>query len=261
MSFTTLYAQPVLLERDKHRGKRLRRTAGTGPAAKLHACFIAAGEFPEAAKEYVIAFVDATPSEGAPREVSPIVLLGLRENENLFLPVPGAGTDAEPVKWDARYVPAFVRRYPFAYTSGDKDPAVIIDNACEGLNDTEGELLVQDDGEASPFLKQMIEFLNSFEVEVQRTRAMCQRIVELDLLRPVQVDVSLPGGQMLNAGGVLVIDEAKFKALPEAVAVELLRNGMLGLFVAHLISTTNLQSLTARLGVRIESAAAAQSAG
>jgi SapC len=269
MSFNVLYAQPVLLGRDTHRGKRLRPTRGPGPAARLHACFIAAGEFPEAAKEYVIGFVDAPAvpgeaAEAAVKEVSPIVLLGLRQGENLYLADPAApaaapAAPAAAAKWDARYVPAFVRRYPFAYAhAGDGQPSVMIDAACEGLNDTDGELLVQDDGEASPFLKQMIGFLDAFEAEVQRTRALCRRIVALGLLKPVQIDVKLPDGKTLNAGGVQVIDEDRLKALPEAAGIELLRNGMLGLLHAQLISTTNVQRLTERLGVRMEAAAAAQ---
>lgn len=271
MSFNVLYAQPVLLGRDTHRGKRLRPLSGPGPAARLHACFIAAGEFSEAAKEYVIGFVDAPNAAGAAsngaaandaaREVSPIVLLGLRQGENLYVADPSApgAAQAAAAKWDARYVPAFVRRYPFAYAhAGDGRPSVMIDAACEGLNDTDGELLVQDDGEASPFLKQMIDFLDAFETEVQRTRSFCRRVVELGLLKPVQIDVKLPDGQSLNAGGVQVIDEDKLKALPEAAGIELLRNGMLGLLHAQLISTTNVQRLTERLGARMEAVVAVQ---
>ena len=254
MSFPALYREPVLLDRQQHRGKRLRRNTVTAPVARLHACFLAVSEFPEASKDFVIGFVDASaPDAAGPKEVSPIALLGLREDENLYV-VADAEANGAGSRWDARYLPAFIRRYPFAYGRGDDgQPAVLIDAACEGLNDIEGELLVQDDGEPTPFLQQMIQFLDAFEEEVQRTRLLCQRIVELDLLKPVQIDVSLPGGQTLNAGGVQVIDEAKLKALPEAVAVELLRNGALGLLHAHLISTTNVQRLTERLGERMES--------
>jgi hypothetical protein len=45
------------------------------------------------------------------------------------------------------------------------------------------------------------------------------------------------------------------QALPEAAGIELLRNGMLGLLHAQIISTTNVQRLTERLGVRMEAAA------
>jgi SapC len=253
-----LYREPVALDRQRHRGKRLVRGLPSPGLQKLHACFIAASEFGEASKEYVIAFVDATPppeagTPPAPREVSPVVLLGLREDENLYLP----RTDL-PASWDARYLPAFVRRYPFAYTrDAQGNSAVLIDAAFEGFNDTEGDLLVQDDGEAAPFLKEMIGFLDAFEAEVERTRLFCGKVLELDLLKPVQIDVDLPGGAKLNAGGVQIVDEDKLKALPDDALVKLARSGELGLLYSHLMATTNIQRLTERLGERIGAMATA----
>ncbi|HEU4458199.1 MAG TPA: SapC family protein [Methylibium sp.] len=244
-----LYLDPVALDRHAHRGKRLDRERLAPRFAKLHACFVAASEFPEASKEYVIGFVEtrspAAPPD-APLEVSPIALLGLRENENLFLPPDGAG------RWDARYVPAFIRRYPFAYArDAQGQAAVLVDAGYEGLNDARGELLVQDDGEATPYLKDTIGFLDAFEAEVERTRGLCRRLVELGLLKSVQIDVKLADGRALNAGGLQVIDETRLKALSDATLLELARNGALGLLHAHLMSTTNVQHLTERLGARL----------
>jgi hypothetical protein len=247
-----LYREPVLLDRTLHRGKRLKPSADLAFAAPMNSVFVAAGEFPEACKEFVIGFVnigEAQDASGRP-EVSPIALLGLRDNENLFVEANGS--------WSGRYVPAFIRRYPLGYANtGDNQTSVMIDAAFEGFNDTEGELLVQEDGQATPFLQEMITFLDSFELEVQRTRQLCQRIVELDLLKPVTIDITQPDGSKFSAGGVQMIDETKLKALPEAAVVELTRNGALGLLHAHLISTTNVQRLTERLGARIAPAATA----
>ncbi|WP_295643274.1 SapC family protein [uncultured Methylibium sp.] len=246
MSFTALYRQPVPLDRKLHLGKRLKKIAGSRAAAQMNACLVTASEFADVAKEYVIGFV---PSRAAgtpgPLEVSAVALLGLRAQENLFVDADG--------RWDARYVPAFVRRYPFAYASdGEGRPAVIVDAACEAFNDTEGERLIQDDGEATPFLKDTLQFLDAFEQDLQRTRALCARLVELDLLKSVQIDVTLADGSKLSADGVQMIDEAKLKDLPEAVAIEFLRNGVLGLLYAHVISTTNVQRLTERLGAQLQ---------
>lgn len=240
------YRQPVLLDRTAHRGKRVRPTPGFKVAAHLNACALASSEWAEAAKDYVIAFVAA----GSAGEVGAVALLGLRDGENLYVEADG--------RWDARYIPAFVRRYPLAYarTGDDGQQHVVIDAAYEGLNDGEGELLVQDDGSAAPYLQEMMKFLDAYEADLERTRRLCARIVELGLLKPVQIDVTLPGGRTLSAGGVQMIDEAKLKALPEAAAVELLRNGALGMLHAQLISTSNVQRLTDRLARRLPEAAA-----
>ena len=58
-------------------------------------------EFPNAASEYAIVFAPIG------EEVFPAVVLGMRTDENLYL-----GQDA---KWNAKYVPAFIRRYPFVF--------------------------------------------------------------------------------------------------------------------------------------------------
>ncbi len=250
MSLTALYRQPALLDRNQHRGKRIRRLEHFGLASRLNAGFLTAGEFPEAAKEYVIGFVPLPEKDDQGRdEVSPVALFGLRPDENLLVEADG--------RWSLRYVPAFLRRYPLGFARGDGGQHnVIVDIGWEGFNDTEGELLIGPDGQATPFLQEMIKFMDTFELEVQRTRVLCRRLVDLGLLKPVQIDVKLPDGSQLGAGGVMVVDEDKLKALPEATATELLRNGILGLLYAHMLSTTNVQRLTERLALRLGATAA-----
>jgi hypothetical protein len=69
------------------------------------------------------------PAAGRP---VPAVLLGLREAENLFVDRDG--------KWDARYVPAFVRRYPFVPGKGPQGELLVcIDEASSCFDAAEGE--------------------------------------------------------------------------------------------------------------------------
>jgi hypothetical protein len=64
----------------------------------------------------------------------PAALLGLREAENLFVDRDG--------KWDARYVPAFVRRYPFVPGKGPQGELLVcIDEASSCFDAGEGEAL------------------------------------------------------------------------------------------------------------------------
>src|SRR5678815_4155353 len=74
----------------------------------LHAIPISAGEFPAAMRDYPIVFV----RRSGDFDYTPMIILGLREGQNLF--VMGDG------KWDRRtYVPAYVRRYPFCLVATD----------------------------------------------------------------------------------------------------------------------------------------------
>ena len=252
MSLSDLYREPVPLDRGAHRAKRLVPLARFERMATQNLAPVTVGEFADVAKEYVIAFVPVTPPTGAAAgEVTPVALLGLRQRENLFVEADG--------RWGARYMPAFLRRYPFfqSPTPDGGAPAVMVDASYPGFSDSEGERLLGDDGEPTPLLQQTIRFLDEFERELQRTRAVCARIVQLGLLKPVNIDLKLPDGQNFSASGLQVVDEAKLRELPADTACELLRNGMLLLLHAHLLSSSNVHRLGERLAARLGAAPAA----
>src|SRR4051812_33910209 len=100
MSDAVYYEKPVLLDRDRHRRLRVRPSNNFAFARKANSVYLAGIEFNEAMKEYAIVFTRA-----ANNRMVPVAMLGLRAQENLFV-------DDED-RWEGRYVPAFVRRYPF----------------------------------------------------------------------------------------------------------------------------------------------------
>src|SRR3954471_5557872 len=100
MSDAVYYEKPVLLDRDKHRRRKVQPSADFGFARKANSLYLAAVEFSEAFKEYPILF-----TRGGNGHIVPVAMLGLRARENLFV-------DAEG-RWLGNYIPAFVRRYPF----------------------------------------------------------------------------------------------------------------------------------------------------
>ena len=56
MSDTMYYEKPVLLDRDKHRKRRVRQSNSFAFAKKANSLFVAGVEFNEASKEYAIVF-------------------------------------------------------------------------------------------------------------------------------------------------------------------------------------------------------------
>ncbi|HXD08203.1 MAG TPA: SapC family protein, partial [Burkholderiaceae bacterium] len=152
MSLSTLYRNPVPLDRTQHRGKRIRTLSDFSLASKANAMFLACGEFSEACKEYVIAFLPVSDAQGNPtQDVTPVAVLGLRQDENLYVEANG--------RWDARYLPAYMRRYPLSYArTAEEQNSVMVDADWEGFNDTEGELLIEENGEPAPYLQQMMHF-------------------------------------------------------------------------------------------------------
>src|SRR5438270_11761142 len=100
MSDVVYYEKPVLLDRERHKRLRVRPSSNFAFARKANSVYLAGIEFNEAMKEYAIVFTRA-----ANGRVVPVAMLGLRGHDNLFID--------EQERWDARYIPAFVRRYPF----------------------------------------------------------------------------------------------------------------------------------------------------
>ena len=231
---SALFRAPEPLDAARHGALRLSPLRDFSIASRLHAVFVAATEIPEAALEYPIVFVQAgdLDAEGRPA-VSTVALLGLAAGENLFV---------EGSRWTADYLPAFVRRYPFVSSS----TGPMIDVAWSGLSPTAGEPLFDAQGRPSAVLDQALDFLGRFDAEARRTRAFCTRLVELDLLRPMQADATLPDGQRLTVEGFRVIDEERLLALPDAQVLELHRSGMLMLVHLHRASLARMRQLVER---------------
>jgi hypothetical protein len=249
---SALYRQPQLLDSNVHRHKKLQPLSDYSITKGMHAVFLTATEFPHAGLDFPIIFVNTGErlADGKAM-ISPVALLGLVANENLHL---------DGTRWDARYLPAFIRRFPFltAGVQGSPSPGVFVDTSWSGFSDTEGEPLFDDAGKPTPALTRAIEFLQRFDEELQRTRLFCTRIVELELLKEMQADATLPNGESLKVEGFLTVDEDKLTKLPEATVLELHRNGMLMLIQSHLLSLINVRHLVERKAQRMADAAPPQ---
>ncbi len=78
---------------------------------------------------------------------------------------------------------------------------------------------------------------------MQRTQQVCSRFLQLGLLREMRFDMTAPDGKAFAVDGFLAIDEEKFRALPDADALDLHRTGLLALLHAHMISLRNMRRL------------------
>jgi hypothetical protein len=249
---SALYRQPQLLDANLHRQKKIKAIEDFSITKGMHAVFLTATEFPHAGLEFPIIFVNTGERlDDGKTMISPVALLGLTANENLHL---------DGTHWDARYLPAFIRRFPFltAGVQGSTSPGIFVDASWSGFSDSDGEPLFEADGKPTATLTRAIEFLQRFDEEQQRTRLFCKRIVELELLKEMQADATLPGGEKLKVEGFLTVDEEKLMALPDATVLELHRSGMLMLIQSHLMSLINVRHLVERKAVRMAAGAPAQ---
>ncbi|MBI2771898.1 MAG: SapC family protein [Burkholderiales bacterium] len=239
MSDAVYYEKPVLLHRDKHRNRKVTASNSFAFARKANSLYLAGVEFNEASKEYAIVFTRV-----ASGRIVPVVMLGLRARENLFV-----GDDDS---WGATYIPAFVRRYPFvlAELPGQPEMGVCIDEAFAGLNTKKGEALFDEQGGNTPFLQNALDFLYQYQAEYQRTEAFCQRLEQAGLFREMNAKADLVDGRSFTLNGLMIVDEQKLLALPDAVALSLFRAGEMHLVSMHLMSLSNMQKLVDRMAQR-----------
>lgn len=247
-----MYKNLVPLDPTVHGKHKIGVLSEFSVAAGLHSVFCTATEFVHAGLEFPIVFIpaDGDPAANGAKVFAPVALLGVEADENLVL-------DGE--RWDARYVPAFIRRYPFITVGqpNSERAEVLIDAGWSGFSTEEGEPLFEADKKPAPALQRALDFLERFDVESQRTRAVCDELVRLDLLRPMKANVQLPDGTSRTVDGFFTVDEDKLRDLPESEVVSLHRQGLLMLINLHIVSLGNLQHLVARKAARMTAAGAA----
>ena len=232
------YDKPIALNRDRHRDLKLDKPSdGRFEFARhTNSVLLAATELAEASRDYPVVFVGKDSSE-----FTLAALVGLREQENVF--VDDAG------EWQVgRYLPAFVRRYPFVLAEGEagSDLTVCVDESYSGLTKSEktGQALFDAEGKETQVLRTAIDFLQLFHLEMRRTRAFAARLAKLDLLVPKTVRIERAGKQEV-LDGLFVVDEEKLVKLPDAELLALIREGFMPWIYAHLLSLGNLERLAA----------------
>ena len=238
MANLLFYKNPVPLNKVDYKNIKISGADRTYEfAAKTNSVILAGVEFSEAAKEYPIVFAQAGDN------AIPVALLGMRNEENLYVDESG--------NWDARYIPAFVRRYPFvlAETGDAGQRAVCIDETFEGFNDDEGEPLFDDD-EPTPILQQAMSFLEEYQGKYIRTEAFVKRLRDNDLLMELNARVDMVDGQQFGLSGLLAVDERKLLQLPEDKAMELFRSGELSWIYCHLMSLGTMSHMIERIASR-----------
>lgn len=248
MAEVLFYERPVPLNRKEHKDLRLKAAPSMKFALNAHSVPLTGAEFPVAARDLMIVFGGKTIADAGP-----MALLGLRENENLYV-----GADGQ---WaQETYIPAFVRRYPFvlaekpAGSEGD-DFTVFLDEGYEGFNASEGERLFNEDGTDSEMLTKAVGFLGDFQEQVARTKWFMEQINKHDLLESRSLRLE-KAGKTINLNGLFMINEEKVRALDAATTHELATNGVLGWVYAHLLSLINIDRVAHRLDLREQAEAA-----
>lgn len=241
-----IYETAVPVNAGRHGKCAIEAGRGYGFTSTLNSVPLMAVEFPLAATEYPVVFALSGD------DVVPVVILGARQNENLYL--------APDASWLAQYVPAFLRRYPFVFSpSADGNTFTLcVDEAFQGLNyQGRGEALFTPDGKHTPYVDRVLQFLQEYRAQFVLTQSFGKKLKALNLLEPMQAQFTLANGEKLALGGFHSVDRARLKALPAADLAELASSDELELIYLHLQSMRNFNTVKDRLVERSAAAAPA----
>merc|ERR1712137_1512370 len=198
-------------------------------AKNTHLAAATIREFAQLAATMPLVFIEDTNA----KRHHVVTMLGMEQGQNLFL----TGDS-----WKGPHVPMNIIRYPFdVRPDGDKLGVYIDENS--DLIKEEGQPLFKEDGNPSDFLNNRQQLLGDLANSEMLTQQFVSKVVELDLLNPMQLRVQYSNGQGRNVGGILTIDEKKLVELADEQVVELHRAGFMGALYAMMLSLGQLNRL------------------
>lgn len=225
------YLRPEALTAERHGGLWLKKTGGYQFARQTNSVAITGTEFSQAMRFYPVVFSGKKPY--------PVLVLGLKD-ENQF--VDGNG------HWRAgHYIPAYMRRYPFAFIAHPDGKQFIlgIDRSCERLvaGEAENASPLFEDGKPGAVTEEALKFCAAYQADHGYTVAYGQALEEQALLIDHQAQAKLADGKVINLAGFRVVDRKKFAALPDSVVADWHKKGWLALVYYHLASLERFAGL------------------
>lgn len=223
--------QYCLVSRDQHAGKFWKRVPDYSFSAGANVAAIAAEELAPASSAFPLAFVMQD------ERLALVALLGLLPGQNRFIDAAG--------RWQAPYVPATLRSYPFRLThTDDGDVALCIDEASARIV-TRGHKAVPfftESGDPHPETARMLQLLVAVEKGIARLRPPVEALQREGLLEPWPIEFTDADGTK-QVAGMLRVNETALNSLPADRFAALRDTGALPVAYAQLLSMHNIATL------------------
>jgi SapC len=227
-----VFQKVVPVNKEVHAKTRIRDITSFEFAATSHIAYVTMQEFTRAAAIFPIVFLE----DKAKDTFRPVALLGLAAGSNLF--VDSAG------KWQASYVPAIIRRYPFALTprGADGQYIVCIDEASSLVSTTEGSPLFDDKGEPTQVIENVKRYLSELQQMDGLTNAFCSFLKDNNMFTPLNLRVR-DNSAVKNISGCYVVNEERLNNLSDELFLQIRQKRYLPAIYAHLISLAQTERL------------------
>ena len=227
------YRQPELLNPQVHGSLGLVQAERPYDFARnTRAVPITVPEFQVAQKSFPIIFAELD-------NPMPLVVVGRSDDVNLFVDADG--------NWEQGvYIPAYVRRYPFALATRSEDQfVVVVDRAADSVGENPDQPFFEGD-QVTAQTQSLIDFCGQYDAETRATAEFGVRLRELGLLTGQQVSRKKPDGQDEVIANYVAVDVDKLNALDANVLEDLFRKGYLSAIFAHLFSLEGWQRVLER---------------
>ncbi|AVQ09233.1 peptidase [Xanthomonas vasicola pv. vasculorum] len=226
----------MLLNNLDHRDLRVITAHGAAYGDDVMSAATFPQEFRQLQAQYPIVF-----HRSGERSFRPLVLLGLRLGENLFL---------HGARWDAPYIPLSIQRQPFLIGEQPDGPMVHVDLDSPRVSSTEGELLFREHGGTTEFLDHISQVLRTLHDGLVASTAFVERALRYDLLEPFVFEATLNNGLECRLAGLYVVHEERLRALDDAALLDLHRHGDLEPLYMAVASIAQFRHLLERMNRR-----------
>lgn len=227
-----MYKKIELLNKATHKNSAIKEIKDLAFAKELMSAPLTAGEFFEACKDYPIVFTkDENGNWGAS------AIFGYKEKQNLFL-----GADN---RWESgRYVPGFIRRYPFLFVKQEEQLVLAFDSSVASDDEADKDRrFFTPEGASTKMLENTLKFLNQYTHDERATVEFIKQLDSWGLLEQKVASFINKKGEQHNLNGLYVVSEEKLKHLGKKKQEDMCQKQAIPLITAHLISLSNVQRL------------------
>jgi len=238
------YTNPVPLDAKAHAKLAMKENYGFGYTKGVNAIPVNLIEMPQLCHFYPIAF---SPDGNA----TPVAILGLRDNENLFLQADNS--------WGKNcYIPAYIRRYPFIFSElPDTDKLTLcVDMNDSIINEKGTQRFFEDDSKPSKLAEGALNFCKSYHAAAQETLKFSKALAASGILVDRETQIRVGESKRINFSGFQIIDEQKLRELDDKIFLEWREKNWLPYLYAHLMSGAQWDRLAFMLTQIMEKEAA-----
>lgn len=225
-----MYNNLVLINKIKHKNLKISAIENFSFAKELKFIPAVSGEASAIANDYpLVITIGETPSLGA------IVAL---DGDNLSINEEG--------KWYGSYVPAYLRKYPFALGSLSDDKIaslMLIDIDSTLVSTTKGEAIFDENGKQSRVFQEKIDLVVAYEKDKKNTENIIKILMDADILESGEIIVGEGEERKVLVTGFKAVSKEKLEALDSKTTKEWKSLGITKFIEAHLKSFNNISKL------------------